>query len=207
MQEFLDRVQKAPAHLTSLIKYELHKYASFPVATHDPEFVLAMADHFDPSTRQVRDDDQKVIMTLDSVFFNSIFKGSLAEEVANISQESAQEYYEKHEDKCKKVINIVYLSTARSSLTSRWPKSFHRSDFNKEYNDMVTMLSRVRGLKDSHYFQSWTIYYMNIIRKGAARIDWGEQINDVLCAQLKEVKVTLKFYMTSYLVYAATSMR
>lgn len=51
MQEFLDRVQKAPAHLTSLIKSELHKYASFPVAAHDPEFVLEVAVHFDPSTR------------------------------------------------------------------------------------------------------------------------------------------------------------
>lgn len=72
---------------------------------------------------------------------------------------------------------------------------------------MVTMLSRVRGLKDSHYFQSWMCYYMKIIRKGAARIDWGEHISDALCAHLKEVKVTLKFYMISYLVYEAASMR
>lgn len=50
-------------------------------------------------------------------------------------------------------------------------------------------------------------YNINIIRKGATRIDWGEQISDVLCAQLKEVKVTLKFYMTSYLVYVAASMK
>lgn len=50
-------------------------------------------------------------------------------------------------------------------------------------------------------------YYMKIIRKGVARIDWGEQISDALCAQLKEVKVTLKFYMNSYLVYAVASMR
>lgn len=40
-------------------------------------------------------------MTLDSVFFNSVFKGSLVEEVANISQESAQEYNKKNEVKCK----------------------------------------------------------------------------------------------------------
>lgn len=121
-------------------------------------------------------------MTLDNVFFNSVFKGSLVEEVADITQESAQEYYEKNNDKCKKVINIVFLSAARISLTSRWPKGFHRSDFNEEYNDMLTMLSRVRGLKDSHYFQNWMCSYMKIIRKGVTRIDWGEQISDALCA-------------------------
>lgn len=48
---------------------------------------------------------------------------------------------------------------------------------------------------------------MNIIRKGVAKIDCSEQISDVLCAQLKEVKITLKFYMTAYLVYATTSMK
>lgn len=90
MQEFIDRVKKAPARLTNLINSELQKYASFPVAAHDPEFVLAVADHFDPTTRHVKDEDQNVIMTLDSVFFNSVFKGSLVEEVADITQESAQ---------------------------------------------------------------------------------------------------------------------
>lgn len=50
-------------------------------------------------------------------------------------------------------------------------------------------------------------YYTSIIRKGNTKIDWGEQISDALCAQLKEVKTTLKFYMTSYLVNAAASMR
>lgn len=48
---------------------------------------------------------------------------------------------------------------------------------------------------------------MNIIKKGAARIDWDEQISDALFSQLKEVKVTLKLYMTSYMVYATASMR
>lgn len=159
-------------------------------------------DHFNPNTRQVKDVDQNVVMTLDSVF-----KGSPVEEVVDISQESAQEYYEKNEVKCKKAINIVYLSTARNSTTSQWPKYFHRSDFNEEYNDMVTVLAWVKGLNDSHYFQNSMCYYMNIIRKGDAKIDWGEQISDALCAQLKEVKVTLKLYMTSYLLYAAASMK
>ncbi|XP_059064729.1 uncharacterized protein LOC131856815 [Cryptomeria japonica] len=94
-----------------------------------------------------------------------VFKGSPVEEVADITQENAQEYFEKNEVKCKKVINTVFLSTARNSTTSRWPK------------------------------------------KRAPKIDWGDQIGDALYAQLKEVKITQKFYMTSYLVYEAASIR
>lgn len=69
--------------------------------------------------------------------------------MADISQESAQEYYEKNEVKCKKVINTLYLSAARNSTNSRWPNYFYRSEFNEEYNVMVTMLAQVKGLKDS----------------------------------------------------------
>lgn len=61
-------------------------------------------------------------MTLDSIFFNSVFKGSPVEEVVDITQESAQEYYEKNETKCKKMINIVFLSFARHSTITGWPK-------------------------------------------------------------------------------------
>lgn len=48
---------------------------------------------------------------------------------------------------------------------------------------------------------------MNIIRKGNDKIYQGEQISDVICDQLKEIRTTLKFYMTSYLVCATASMR
>lgn len=79
--------------------------------------------------------------------------------------------------------------------------------FIEEYNDMVTFLSQVKGLPDSHYFQPWMCWYMNIIRKGNDRIDWGEQISDAIFNQLKEARTTLKFYVTSYLVYVVASMR
>lgn len=51
IQEFIDRVSKAPSCLTNLIKFELHKYASFLIAAHVPDFVLVVVDHFDPNTR------------------------------------------------------------------------------------------------------------------------------------------------------------
>lgn len=49
--------------------------------------------------------------------------------------------------------------------------------------------------------------YIHIIRKNKKQIHWGKQIADALCEELTKVPTTLKFYMTSYLVYAVTSMR
>lgn len=108
--------------MSNLIRSELHKYASFPVAAHDLDFLLAVADHIDPHTRKVKDSNYNVVMTLDSVFFNNVFKGSAVEEVADITKENAQEYYEKNEAKCKKMISIVFLSSVRGFITTRWPK-------------------------------------------------------------------------------------
>lgn len=51
MNEFMEHVEKAPAKMTNVIANGLHQYASFLVATHDPNIVLAAADHFDAKTR------------------------------------------------------------------------------------------------------------------------------------------------------------
>lgn len=194
MDEFLKRVWEAPSRMIRLIASKLHKYASFLVATHNPSIVLEVAKRFDPTTRHIKDANGNVVIRLDSEYFNSIFKGSYTEEVVDITLASAHKWYEVNEDKCKKKINNVFLQSAINCTTSHWPKLFHRSDFTEEYNDIVTLLSQIKGLPDSHYFQTWMCWYMNIIRKGNDKIDRGQQISDAICKQFKEVRTTLKLY-------------
>lgn len=144
--------------MTRLIASGLHKYVSFPVAAHDHDFVLAATEHFDPTTRHIKDADGNVVIRLDSKYFNSIFKGSYTEEVVDITLASAQKWYEENEDKRKKIINKVFLQSARNSTTSCCPKLFHRSDFTQEYNDIVTLLPWIKGLLDSHFFKHGCAY-------------------------------------------------
>lgn len=82
-----------------------------------------------------------MVIRLDSEYFNSLFKGSYTEEVVDITLVSAQNYYEENEDNYKKTINNVFMQSSQNSTTFRWSKFFHRSDFNEEYNDIVTLLS------------------------------------------------------------------
>lgn len=122
MNEFLECVEKAPSKMTSLIASGVHQYASFPISTHDLEFVLAVVDCFDTKTRQVKDATGNVVIFQDSEFINIFFKGPTFEEVVDNTLVSAQAHYEENLVKCKKAINIVFLSTARHSTTTRWTK-------------------------------------------------------------------------------------
>lgn len=116
MNEFLRWVEKAPTRMSNLFASELHKYASFPIVSHDLDFVLAVVDHFDPNTKQVEDVQGNVVICLDSEFFNSVFKGSSREEVVDITPTSAYTNYEENMNKCNKNINTIFLQTAQAII-------------------------------------------------------------------------------------------
>lgn len=123
-----------------------------------------------------------------------------------ISKESAQENYDKDSDSAKRMINSKWLKAPRPGVT-RWPKNPPHSDFIEEVNDLITLLSRVHALPTLFYFEDWMYVYIKIILKGKQQVFWGEKISNFLHEQLNQVHTTHKFYMTSYLVYVATSMR
>lgn len=72
---------------------------------------------------------------------------------------------------------------------------------------MITFLSKVKGFPKSSTFHDWMYEYIRIIRRQKVHIDWGKQISDEIHEQLINAPSTLKFYMTSYLVYAVAVMR
>lgn len=90
---------------------------------------------------------------------------------------------------------------------SRWPEIIPRNEFIEEVNDLINFLNRVKGLQTSNTSHKWMYQYIHIIKQNKKKIFQGKQIADALCEQLTKVTTTLKFYMTSYLVYVATSMR
>lgn len=81
------------------------------------------------------------------------------------------------------------------------PRELFRSDFFKEYHDLVTLLSRVMGLPTIAFFKEWMFYFIQDIIRGEARFHWAKMINENLHNQLMAMKKTSQFYMTLYLVY------
>lgn len=107
--------------------------------------------HFVKETRSVKDSNGKLIIKLDVEFFDRIFRDLNVEEYADISFESTQEYCDKNIDKCMRSVSTNLLEVSRLTIT-RWPKFLYRSDFREEIGDMITLLSRVRGLSASNVF-------------------------------------------------------
>lgn len=112
MEKFLKRIQETPSILSHLIGSERHKYVSFLVGAHDPNFVLVIAEWFNLVTRHFKDAYGYGVIHLNSEYFNSVYKGSYTEEVVDINQGRAQKWYEENDNKCKKTINNVFLSSS-----------------------------------------------------------------------------------------------
>lgn len=51
------------------------------------------------------------------------------------------------------------------------------------------------------------MYQFTMFIRQSHHISWGEIISDALCEQLAVVPTTMTFYMNSYLVYLAASLR
>lgn len=124
-----------------------------------------------------------------------------------VSQEDCMKTWTDNEDKCMQMMNEVYLKNKK--VASRWPQVIHRSDFSEELSGTITFLSRVHGLLDAHYFHKWILRYLETMNKNVPNqhFGWGEIISDTISEQLQQLSTTGRFYMNSYIVYAATSER
>lgn len=103
-------------------------------------------------------------------------------------------------------MNNNQLKTPRPTI-ARWPKTLPRCDFIEDVNNLITLLIRVKGPPTSNSFYKWMYQYIYVIRQNKEKIFWGKQINDAIYEKLTKVPTILNFYMTSYLVYVAASMR
>ncbi|KAH9296670.1 hypothetical protein KI387_044250 [Taxus chinensis] len=67
--------------------------------------------------------------------------------------------------------------------------------------------SRINGEANAHTFRTWMYAFIRTIEinKADSIINWSEIISDNIGEQLRNVKRTFSFKMTSYLVYAAAS--
>lgn len=152
MSEFLESAEGSPSHIMqSLLNSHIHLVSTSPVATLEPEFVLACAAHFDKGSRTIKDDDGNIVIKLDAETIDKIFKVPAALVYVDITMKGALDHYNQKRLDCIRHINSKWLKTSRTCF-SRWPK-LYRSDFIEEINDMIKLLSRIMGLKQSNVFE------------------------------------------------------
>lgn len=75
------------------------------MSTQDPEFFMAAASHFDLASKSVKNTTGKNLIWLDEDLFGTIFKCPNLEKYSDITMQSAQTYYHRNCDKCRRNMN------------------------------------------------------------------------------------------------------
>lgn len=91
--------------------------------------------------------------------------------------DEAQLSFDMNPSKCRVLINEEWFKVRRAPST-RIGKKTYISEFNDEYRDMVTLLSRVMGFPHSNLFEEWMFYFTEQVFNGKAKFDWAQIISD-----------------------------
>lgn len=152
MSTFLEREKESPTHcMKFLLNSHIHLVSTFPVLALELEFVLACASHFDSKSRTIKYDDGNIIIRLDAKTIDKIFKVPATPMYIDISMKISLDYYNQRRSDYIRHVNYKWIKTPRTCF-SRWPKLYH-PDLIEEVRDMITLLSRIMGLRLSNVFE------------------------------------------------------
>ena len=98
--------------------------------------------------KTIKDAKGKVIISLDLEVIEQIFKVPHKVECADLTKESSLACWNGQKGDYQKYVNLYWLDNRRNNFF-RWTKIVHRSNFKQEYKDLIILLSRSCGLKDS----------------------------------------------------------
>lgn len=127
--------------------------------------------------------------------FNIASHYKLIEEI-NIRE--AINFYDEDPNRDLEIMNNSWILKPKPHYL-KLPKQLHRSDFKLEYHKIITLLGRVMGVEEAHIFETWIFYPITQIVANK-HYHWVRIISNNLDAQLRGVKETNRFTMTSYLI-------
>lgn len=176
------------------------KHVEFPLALIAPKLVMAYIEAYQEETRTIMDRDMNILVDLSTKSIGKAFHISTFGEMEKAIINDAKEKWDSDPVRCKRIINQYWFKEKRGSV-AKVPQELYGNDFYEDYHNLVTLLSKVMGLPTIVYFQEWMFYFMEEILGGKAKFYWARIISNCLHKQFVVVKNTLRFYMTSYLVY------
>ena len=156
--------------------------------------------HYSPRDRTIRDSERNILADFSPASISEAFGIPSHQRMVTKKQEQAQRIYTSGINFCEEIINKRWLKKNRPHH-SKIPKEIVWLDLQREYSDMVMMLSRIFGMPYSYRFESWMWYFVEQVMEEADIIDWARLISDNLNEQLMNLEHTRKFYMSSYVIY------
>ena len=169
-----------------ILESDIARAGGHPILAQCPDLVSEWMKSYHSNTREVISSNNKVIVCLDLVSIAIAFQLPTRVQYANINLRTATEYYMANQTQCLNTVARSWLLQPKKGK-SQLANSIHRSLLKEDVANMVTLLSRIIGLWDSHDFEGWMFVFINMVCEGKQHIDWAEIISDSLHRQLIEL--------------------
>ena len=148
-----------------ILESGLARAGKHPISAQCPDLVLECVKDYHLNTREVISPKNKVIVHLDPASIAIVFIFPTRMQYASINLRTTKEYFTANQTQCLNTTARSWFSQPRRGK-SQLGKSIHRSLLKEEVENMVTLLSRIVGLGDSHEFEDWMFIFINMIYEG-----------------------------------------
>lgn len=122
--------------------------ALFPLSVQCLELILTTAGAYNLTTRQCVDVQGNIIIDLTRQMIRFMFDGPTPLNPKQLNEAEASQLYSNHKEANKTHMNKKWMRVEKKSLT-KLPDQPKRANFSKEIGDIIMMLSRVFGKRDS----------------------------------------------------------
>lgn len=148
-----------PTHLaTRIVRSGIFVAAGFPPFQH-PELIVECTKHYSPRDRTIRDSERNILADFSPTIISEAFGIPSNPRMVTKTQEQALRIYTFGINFCEEIINKRWLKKNRPHH-SKIPKEKVWLDLQREYSDMVMMLSCIFGMPYSYRFESWMWYFV-----------------------------------------------
>lgn len=169
---------------------------SIPITLQSVELVIACIKHCNPTTREIRSVDGRIICSLKPNDIEKCFDIPPCPTSKVISVTECDKAFEAAKSLCQGIMIEKSLKVKKAYL----PKLLGRGECKDEYAVLITLLNRIIGQEDGNQFQSWMYYVIAKIISKREHYNWATLISDTFHHQITRFLEAHRFDMCSYLV-------
>jgi hypothetical protein len=190
-----------PTHIAHrMMRNEIVQAARFPPTMECAELMVECARHYDAQERQIVALDERVLAHLGEVAIQEAFGIPNYVRTSYKTKEDTKKLYDDQYELCTTNVNKSWLVKPMPSI-KKMPKKLLRTDFKKEYGDIILLLNRVASSPQSAPFKSWMYCFIDEINSRVKMFNWSRMISNNLDEQLRNLESTKTFYMSYYIIY------
>lgn len=210
LEEFMKRIFGHDGHPLSIVTKKIVRsgivaVVGFPSAIHFLELIIECAKHYNAKRRAIVAPDGKLLANHTTEAIGEAFGILAFQSMMFKTKERAAMLYDSGIEGCARITNRKWMQNPKPHH-SKMPKKLISMDFKQECGDLVRMMSQIMGFPQAFIFEPWMFCFIEEVMDATKMVDWARMISNNLDEQLRNLKHSQSFYMSSYIVYMLARM-